>query len=110
MYVERATTKRGRVAQSNHKEGEGCPVYQLTSPPQDFEVEAIGTHLMRVLVCSKSLLKEEICGHGKIRVSQGDPCPAMCITFPKSLILHSYHFMSPPTPTPTHTPITVTCQ
>ncbi|KAL5477962.1 hypothetical protein EMCRGX_G024828 [Ephydatia muelleri] len=44
------------------------PVKSAASWDEDFEVEATGTHLMRVLVCSKSLLKEEICGHGKIRL------------------------------------------
>ena len=35
---------------------------------QDFELELAGAHVMRVQICSKSLLKEETYAHGKIRV------------------------------------------
>ena len=37
---------------------------------QDFELEIAGAHMMKVQVCSKSLLKEETCAHGKIRVRE----------------------------------------
>lgn len=36
---------------------------------QDFELELIGSHTMKVQVCSKSLLKEETYANGKVRVS-----------------------------------------
>jgi len=37
---------------------------------QDFEFELVGSHNLKILVCSKSLLKEETHAHGKMRVSQ----------------------------------------
>ncbi len=39
-----------------------------TTWDQDFELELVGSHNMKVLICSKSLLKEETHAHGKIRV------------------------------------------
>lgn len=35
---------------------------------QDFELELVGSHTMKVQVCSKSLLKEETYAQGKVRV------------------------------------------
>ena len=40
-----------------------------TTWDQDFELELVGAHTMKVQICSKSLLKEETYAHGKIRVS-----------------------------------------
>lgn len=40
---------------------------------QDFELELAGAHVMRVQICSKSLLKEETYAHGKIRVRVVSP-------------------------------------
>ena len=42
--------------------------YLLTVRLQDFELEIVGAHIMKVMVCSKSLLKEECYAQGKIRV------------------------------------------
>lgn len=48
------------------------PTIIWSRPPhthvQDFEVELAGAHIMKVQVCSKSLLKEETYANGKIRV------------------------------------------
>ena len=40
----------------------------ITTWDQDFELELVGSHTMKVLICSKSLLKEETYANGKIRV------------------------------------------
>lgn len=40
-----------------------------TTWDQDFELELVGSHNLKVLICSKSLLKEETYAHGKVRVS-----------------------------------------
>ena len=47
------------------------PTYSIptNSLLQDFEVEIVGAHIMKIQVCSKSLLKEETYAQGKIRVS-----------------------------------------
>ena len=45
---------------------------------QDFELELAGAHVMRVQICSKSLLKEETYAHGKIRVCAVSPVFTTC--------------------------------
>lgn len=55
---------------------------------QDFELELAGAHVMRVQICSKSLLKEETYAHGKIRVCVVSPLFTVASLFPaKSLAL-----------------------
>ena len=39
-----------------------------TTWDQDFEVEIAGAHMMKVMVFSKYLLKEEVCASGKLKV------------------------------------------
>ncbi len=34
----------------------------------DFELEIVGAHIIKVVIFSKSLLKEEVCASGKIKV------------------------------------------
>ena len=45
-------------------------VFSTNALLQDFELEIAGAHMMKVQVCSKSLLKEETYAHGKIRVRE----------------------------------------
>ena len=45
-------------------------MFSTDVPLQDFELEIAGAHMMKVQVCSKSLLKEETYAHGKIRVRE----------------------------------------
>ena len=59
---------------------------------QDFELELAGAHVMRVQICSKSLLKEETYAHGKIRVCVLAVSPlftAKLALFPRSPSLFS---------------------
>ena len=45
------------------------PTTLSTTWDQDFELEVVGAHMIRVIVFSKYLLKEEVHASGKIRVS-----------------------------------------
>ena len=40
----------------------------ITNWDQDFEMEVIGAHIIKVIIYSKSLLKEEVHTSGKFRV------------------------------------------
>lgn len=48
------------------------PITLMVVWDQDFEIEVVGTHIIKVMIFYKYLLKEEVCATGKLKVMESN--------------------------------------